>query len=146
MLTKGCFKGYDRSAVNDVRVTSCSAIFFTLKRICETSNHANSFEVRGKCLRQKRCKISRAIKLLTQIFKFLEILPPKLKNSKFWILSSLNSKFSTFSKTGTNVIEPIVDYWHAKFQLDSSFRGVVMTKKIFQSDDVQYSKLIFLLF
>ena len=40
MLTKGKFRTYDRSAVNNVRVTSCSAILGKSKGLRESLSHA----------------------------------------------------------------------------------------------------------
>ena len=41
MLTKGKFRTYDKSAVNDVRVTSCSAILGKNKGFRESLSHAH---------------------------------------------------------------------------------------------------------
>ena len=103
-----------------------------------------SFEDIEKWSRHKRCRIDRATKLLSRIFEIFEFWPPKIKKAFFWIYSPKNPKsFLSFEKTGIYVIVPTVFYLHTKFQIDTSFFGQVIAKKLFKNDDVKFSNSIF---
>ena len=103
-----------------------------------------SFEDTEKWSRHKRCRIDRATKLLSRIFEIFEFWPPKIKKAFFWIYSPKNPKsFLSFEKTGIYVIVPTVFYLHTKFQIDTSFFGQVIAKKLFKNDDVKFSNSIF---
>ena len=77
--------------------------------------------------------------------------------SKFWVFDPKNFKklifleklkkkskiFPNFEKTGIYVIVPALFYIHTKFQIDISFFGQVIAKKLFKNDDVKFSNSIF---
>ena len=96
---KGIAQGSDRSAVNDVRVTSCSSIFFWVEKrfagIVVTSAVLKIVPFGS----QKTCRMNTAIKLQSRILKFWKIL--QIEKKTFF------PKFPKidFSKTGIRMKE-----------------------------------------
>ena len=78
-----------------------------------------------------------------EFLKFLCFDPQKSKKHFFYIFAKKSKKFLSFEKTGIYVIVPTVFSLHTKFQIDTSFFGQVIAKKLFKNDDVKFSNSIF---
>ena len=94
------FKGYDRLATNDVRMTSFSVIFDKkkTKKNRGKSCQAYSFEDTEKCLMHRRYRITRAINLSSQIFVTFGFWPPKSKKLFFGYNNKKSQKISGLKK------------------------------------------------
>ena len=70
--------------------------------------------------------------------KFLNFDPPKIKNRFFkYNGQKIQKVFLNFEKNGIYVIVPIAFYSHPEVEIDTSFFGQVIAKKMFKIDDVK---------
>ena len=70
IVTKHFSKGYDRLPGNDVRVTSCSAVFGPLPGFAARAVRPTALKIQKKRSRHKRCKMIGATKLMYRNFDF----------------------------------------------------------------------------
>ena len=88
IVTKNFSKGYDRLAGNDVRVTSCSAVFDPKKGFAGRAVRPIALQIQKNDKGHKSCRIDRATKLLSRIFDFFFILTPKNQKNRFFEYNS----------------------------------------------------------
>ena len=94
--------------------------FSTQKRFRGRSCQAYSFRDTDKCFRRKRCRIKKATKLPSRIFKIFGFWPPK--NIFFLNITAKNLKCLFFNfENGIYVIVLIAFYSHTKFEINTSF-------------------------